>query len=114
VGSAIHAGPDRARSRTPSGPAEVADWSVPGHWEGDLVFGRAMTAIATLVERCTRYAMLVALPDGHKAEQVADALAAITQTLPRQLARLLTWEPGQRDGPTSSLQHRHRRGCLLL
>jgi len=53
-----------------------------------------MTAIATLVERSSRYAMLVALPIGHKAEQVADALAAIIQTLPRQLARSLTWDQG--------------------
>jgi IS30 family transposase len=75
-------------------PAEVADRAVPGHWEGDLVFGRAMTAIATLVERSTRYATLVALPDGHKAEQVADALTHIVQTLPRQLARSLTWDQG--------------------
>jgi IS30 family transposase len=75
-------------------PAEVADRAVPGHWEGDLVFGRAMTAIATLVERSTRYAMLVALPDGHKAEQVADALAVSIQTLPRQLVRWLTWDQG--------------------
>jgi IS30 family transposase len=73
-------------------PAEAADRAVPGHWEGDLVFGRAMSAIATLVERSTRYAMLVALPDGHKAAQVADALAASIQTLPRQLARSLTWD----------------------
>jgi hypothetical protein len=51
----------------------------------------AMTAIATPVERSTRYAMLVAPPDGHKPEQVADALAAIVQTLPHQLARSLTW-----------------------
>jgi IS30 family transposase len=53
-----------------------------------------MTAIATLVERSTRYAMLVALPDRHKAERVADALAAIVQTLPRQLTRSLTWDQG--------------------
>jgi IS30 family transposase len=75
-------------------PAEVADRAVPGHWEGDLVFGREMTAIATLVERATRYALLVALPDGHKAEQVADALATSIQALPRQLARSLTWDQG--------------------
>jgi hypothetical protein len=46
------------------------------------------------VERATRYAVLVALPDGHKAQQVADALAAIIQTLPRRLARSLTWDQG--------------------
>ena len=86
--------PQRDRDGIADRPAEVADRTVPGHWEGDLVFGRAMTAIATLVERSTRYVMLVALPDGHKAEQVADALAAIIQTLPRQLARSLTWDQG--------------------
>jgi IS30 family transposase len=65
---------------------------VPGHWEGDLVFGRGMSPVATLVERSTRYLMLVGLPDGHRAELVADALAAAITTLPRQLTRSLTWD----------------------
>ena len=66
-------------------PAEAADRAVPGHWEGDLLFGRGMSPVATLVERSTRYLMLVGLPDGHRAELVADALAGAIRTLPRQL-----------------------------
>jgi IS30 family transposase len=76
-------------------PAEAADRAVPGHWEGDLVFGRGMTPVATLVERSTRFLLLVALPDGHRAELVADALAAKITTLPAALTRTLTWDPGQ-------------------
>jgi len=75
-------------------PAEAADRAVPGHWEGDLLFGRGMSPIATLVERSTRYLMLVGLPDGHRAELVADALAGAITTLPRQLTRSLTWDQG--------------------
>ena len=68
---------------------------MPGHWEGDLVFGKHMSPIATLVERSTRYVMLVALPGGnHKADVVADALAAAITTLPAQLAKSLTWDQG--------------------
>jgi IS30 family transposase len=76
-------------------PAEADDRAVPGHWEGDLVFGKAMSPVATLVERSTRFLMLVALPGGnHKADAVADALAAAITTLPKQLAKSLTWDLG--------------------
>ncbi|MGH2799201.1 MAG: IS30 family transposase [Thermoleophilaceae bacterium] len=76
-------------------PPEAEDRAVPGHWEGDLLIGkRNATAIATLVERSTGYAMLVALPDGYKPEQVAPALARKVQTLPEALRRSLTWDQG--------------------
>jgi IS30 family transposase len=75
-------------------PAEVDDRAVPGHWEGDLLLGTLPTAIATLVERSTRYTQLVALPDGHGAEAVRVALTASIASLPAQLRRSLTWDQG--------------------
>jgi IS30 family transposase len=76
-------------------PPEADDRAVPGHWEGDLLFGKNMTAVATLVERQTRYLMLIALPEGHRADLVADALARHITRLPDQLRRSLTWDQGK-------------------
>ena len=75
-------------------PAEAEDRAVPGHWEGDLLFGKRPSAIATLVERSSRFTQLVALPDGHKAEPVRVALVSCIQALPEQLRRSLTWDQG--------------------
>ena len=74
-------------------PAEAEDRAVPGHWEGDLLAGSANSHIATLVERQTRYLLLVKVP-GKGSTGVVDALAAQVQTLPRQLWASLTWDRG--------------------
>jgi len=76
-------------------PAEVEDRAVPGHWEGDLIMGKKMTSIATLVERRSRYVMLCKLPNGHGAEAVRIALAKRIATLPANLRRTLTWDQGK-------------------
>ena len=76
-------------------PAEADDRAVPGHWEGDLIIGKAnASAIGTLVERSTGYTMLIPLREGFKAEQVAPALAAKIKTLPEALRRSLAWDQG--------------------
>jgi IS30 family transposase len=102
-------------------PAEAADRAVPGHWEGDLILGLESSAIGTLVERTTRFTMLLHLPrmgdhgdqprekngpalTGHGAEAVRDAITATITTLPEQLRRSLTWDQG-----TEMAQHAQLR-----
>ncbi len=75
-------------------PAEVKDRAVPGHWEGDLIFGKKMTSIGTLVERHSRYVILLKLPNGHNAEAVRKAMTRRVLTLPAQLRRSITWDQG--------------------
>ncbi len=76
-------------------PAEAEDRAVPGHWEGDLILGsNCRSAIATLVERTTRFVLLVHLPAGHSAAAVRDAMIPTISTLPEQLRRSLAWDRG--------------------
>src|SRR5438034_361720 len=102
-------------------PADVAERAVPGHWEGDLIIGLNKSAIGTLVERTTRFTMLLHLPPmeghgeqprgkngpplaGHGAEAVRDEIARVIETLPEQLRRSLTWDQG-----TEMAQHAQLR-----
>ena len=78
-----------------SQPAEAEDRAVPGHWEGDLITGsRNKSAIGTLVERTTRFTILLHLPDGHDAGQVQQAIVRKMRNLPRLLRNSLTWDQG--------------------
>jgi IS30 family transposase len=81
-------------------PAEVEDRAVPGHWEGDLLVGSKHTKIATLVERQTRFVMLVKMP-ADDSKSVVNALARTVRKLPQQLRRSLTWDRG-----TEMAQHK--------
>lgn len=76
-------------------PVEVADRAIPGHWEGDLIVGPySRSAIGTLVERSTRFTILLHLPDRHTAAEVADAMIREMGELPEHLRRSLTWDRG--------------------
>lgn len=77
-------------------PAEAADRAVPGHWEGDLILGKGgRSAIGTLVERSTRYVMLLDLRKGKGAEHVRDAMTKTITELPESLRRSITWDQGR-------------------
>jgi IS30 family transposase len=75
-------------------PAEADDRAIPGHWEGDLIIGCEGTAIGTLVERTTRFTILLHLPGDHTAETVAAAMIAEMKNLPEHLRRSITWDRG--------------------
>lgn len=76
-------------------PPEVEDRAVPGHWEGDLIIGKGgRSAIGTLVERSSRYVVLLHLPHGRSAEDVRAALTRQVSKLPAELRRTLTWDQG--------------------
>jgi IS30 family transposase len=102
-------------------PAEAQDRAVPGHWEGDLILGLASSAIGTLVERTTRFVMLLHLPRmrghgdqarvkngpalaGHGATAVRDAIGTSILTLPERLRRSLTWDQGAEMAEHAQLQ----------
>ena len=77
-------------------PAEAADRAVPGHWEGDLIIGKdCRSAVGTLVERATRYVLLLHLPSGRDAHLVEQAMRQAITTLPGQLTRTITWDQGK-------------------
>ena len=76
-------------------PAEANDRAVPGHWEGDLVYGSANSCMATLVERQSRFVMLVKIPGRHTSAEVVRALTDHVQSLPTELFRSLTWDQGK-------------------
>ena len=76
-------------------PAEAEDRAVPGHWEGDLIIGKdCKSAVGTLVERTTRYVLLLHLPEGRDARLVEQAMRQVIGTLPAALARTITWDQG--------------------
>jgi transposase, IS30 family len=77
-------------------PPQAADRAVPGHWEGDLIMGKGnASAIGTLVERTTRYCLLLHLPHGHDAAAVRDQMIPVIQSLPQMLRRSMTWDQGK-------------------
>jgi IS30 family transposase len=103
----LRSGPAKRRPRGPDGrsvhikdmvmiserPAEAADRAVPGHWEGDLIIGKdCKSAVGTLVERTTRYVLLLHLPDGRDAHLAEQAMRQAITALPAGLARTITWD----------------------
>lgn len=94
-------------------PAEVADRAVPSHWEGDLIIGAGhRSAIGTLVERTSRYVLLLHLPESGSADAVNAATAEAIGRLPRALAGSITWDQGTEMPPR--VHRRHGDSGLLL
>ena len=93
-GSTRSSSPYKDAFRISERPAEVADRAVPGHWEGDLIIGSGGTAIGTLVERSTRFVLLLHLPGDHTADTVATSMITAMKDLPADLRRSITWDRG--------------------
>jgi transposase, IS30 family len=95
TGAARAASPYREAFTIAERPAEVDDRAVPGHWEGDLILGSAnRSAVGVLVERTTRFTMLLHLPGSHDADTVAAAMVREMSQLPAHLRKSLTWDRG--------------------
>lgn len=85
-------------------PAEVEDRAVPGHWEGDLIIGAGgKSAVGTLVERSTRYLLLLHLEEDHGAAAVEEAMCKAITSLPSELMRSVTWDQGAEMANHASL-----------
>ena len=93
-------------------PAEVEDRAVPGHWEGDLLSGANNTHVATLVERHTRFTMLLKVPSKNTATVVA-ALGKHVRKLPQELRRSLTWDRGKEMADHKNFTVHQRAGLFL-
>ena len=88
-------GQDRNMVMLSDRPQEAEDRAVPGHWEGDLILGTGgRSAVGTLVERSTRFVLLLHLPHGRTAASVGAVMAKMIATLPDELARSITWDQG--------------------
>ena len=107
----------RVRSSMPSpsasDPAEIEDRAIPGHWEGDLLSGTSNSHIATLVERHSRFTLLVKVPTKDTATVLA-ALSRHVRKLPPPLRRSLNWDRGLEMAKAQELHGGYKGECLLL
>ena len=114
----LRAGQTRRFGRFPTPaqrPAEARSRAEPGHWEGDLIIGKAnRTAAATLVERASRHTLVVPLPGGYDAKNTARAVTAALARQPSHMVKTLTWDQGREMARWADIEKKPRhRGVLL-